>query len=340
MKKLKIALVGCGDVARFMAVGTKLNRKVKAVACVDINEERARSFAKRFRIPLVFTDYATMLEKAHPDAVYLAVPHHLHSPMIKTVLNSGCHVFCEKPITTNMDDALELCRLAQKTGLKVGVNYQYRYDTGCYALWHAAQNGDLGDIYYARCNLPWRRGAEYFTEAAWHASREASGGGTLLTQASHIIDIALLALGGEPAAALGVVGNRKFSTIEVEDTGMGIIEMKNKSLLSITSSMIATPEQPLSIELYASKGTAHYRGPLPSRIKFTGVSVKKERPRVRGIHAFFRSLEGFRRWVVDGERYLTPIEESLPILAAVTALYDSARSGKKEPVDERYTAVL
>jgi predicted dehydrogenase len=67
--------------------------------------------------------------------------------------------------------------------------------------------------------------------------------------------------------------------------------------------------------------------------------VKVAKPPGRGLsnlHALFRSIEGFRRWVVDGERFLTPVEETLPVLSAIDALYRSAKSGKREPVDEGY----
>ena len=336
MDKFKIAIVGCGDIARFTAIGCLLNRRIRATASVDIDERKARSFAKRFRAGEPFADYDDMLARAKVDAVYLSVPHHLHRPMIEKAVGTGVAVLCEKPIGVSMDDALAICRLSQETGVKVGINYQYRYDKACFALTAAAQTGVLGEILYGRCNVPWHRTSDYFAGAPWHASKEKSGGGTLLTQASHVIDIALAAVGGEPVTVRGDTARRVFSDIEVEDLGMGIVTQSTGALLSITGSMIATPGRPVSIEVYGSKGTGIYTGPDFPRVRFLGTRVKRQRPPVRGLHALFRSIEGFRRWVCDDIPYLTPASSALRVLATVEALYRSAQTGRREAVDDRY----
>jgi predicted dehydrogenase len=336
MGKFKIAIVGCGDIARFTAVGCLLNPGITAAACMDVDEGKARSFARRFRIGRAFGDYDKLLARADVHAVYLAVPHHLHRPMIEKAVKQGLAVLCEKPIAATMDDALAICRLSRSTGVKVGINYQYRYDSGCYALVEAVRTGRLGEPLYGRCNIPWHRTKDYFAGAPWHASKQKSGGGTLLTQASHIIDISLSALGGEPVAVEGSATRRVFSDIEVEDLGMGIVAQSNGALLSITSSMIAVPERPVTIEIYGSGGTGLYTGSTFPKVRFFGVKVRRQRPPVRGLHALFRSLEGFRRWVCDGVPYLVPAPSALRVLAVVEALYRSAESGRREAVDDRY----
>ncbi len=337
MKKLQIAIVGCGDIARFTALACRLNRKIQVVACVDMDMDKAASFARRFGIKQYYDSYEKMLDQATMDVVYLAVPHYLHFPMIKTALEKGLHVFCEKPITIKLEDAFKICQIAKEKRCKVGVNYQYRYDKACYSLSNASNNGDLGEIYYARCNVPWKREDDYFSKAKWHSSLEQAGGGTLLTQASHIVDISLLALNEQPIAAFGVSRKLKFKDVEVEDLHMGTIEMSNGALLQVTSSMVASPEQPISIEIYGSKGTGIYRGSfLFPKVSFLGTKVKKAHPPVKGIHALFASIEGFRRWIVLDEPYLMPIEESLPVLATIEALYKSSETGNKETIDNRY----
>jgi UDP-N-acetyl-2-amino-2-deoxyglucuronate dehydrogenase len=336
MDRLKIAIVGCGDVARFTAVGCLLNKRIRAVACVDVDEGKARSFARRFRAGVPFADYDKMLSRADVDAVYLSVPHHLHRPMIEKAVAKGLPVLCEKPIGVSVEDGLAICRASREGGVKVGINYQYRYDKACFALIAAAQEGAFGRLLYGRCNVPWHRTGDYFTNAPWHASKGKSGGGTLLTQASHVIDVALSAVGGEPVAATGEAARRVFTDVEVEDLGMGVVTMSNGALLSITSSMIATPGRPVSIEVYGSKGTGVYAGPDFPRVRFLRVRVRKSRPPVRGLHALFRSIEGFRRWVTDDVPYLTPAPSALVVLAVVEALYRSAESGRREPVDDRW----
>lgn len=329
MTKLNLGIVGCGDIAGFTALVSRLVPRVRLAVCCDVHPERAQAFAKRHRIPQTYTDYAEMLERANPDAIYLAVPHNLHYEMVLLAVKAGKPVFVEKPVTRTLEEGLKLVETV--AGQKVGVNYQYRYDSGCYALGRAVQAGALGRIYSVRINIPWHRTKSYFDGAVWHSTIARSGGGTLITQGSHFLDAALWALGEKPVSAVGYAAKHGFE-VEVETLAHGIIQTSSGTLISITSSMVAASEQAVTIEVYGESGTAVYRDlPLPS-VKFTGVRVRKERPPERGVHALQRSLAGFANWVLTDKPYLTPAHETLPVLAAVDGIYRSAKSGRRENI--------
>jgi len=331
-KRMRLGFVGCGDIAGYMAWLARFNRRIQISVCCDLNPERVAAFAGRFKIPQTFTDYNQMLAKSNLEAVYLAVPHHLHFEMIRTAIQSGLPVLVEKPLTRTLEEGLRIVHLAQNSNARVGVNYQYRYDRGCYALARAVQKGELGEIYYARINLPWYRSKTYFEQAPWHARLETSGGGTLITQGSHLLDVVLWAIGGQPVSVIGAIAQQKFKNVEVEDLAQATVEMPNGALVQICSSMTATPEASLCIEIYGSDGTAIYRNrPLP-HLSLHGVRIKKESPPHKGLHALQRSLEGFRAWVEQGQDYLCPAAEALTTLATVEAIYQSARSGRRQEV--------
>ncbi len=340
MQKMKIVFVGCGDITKDSAFICRLSRKIDSVACVDLDLGKAEMFAKKYKIKRAYSDYETMLEQETPDAVYLAVPHHLHLPMAKKALENGHHVLCEKPVASTLDESLELCEVSRQYDLKVGINYQYRYDKACYAIAKAAHGGDLGDLYYACCNVPWHRENSYFTDSAWHASLQQAGGGTLITQASHIVDVAMWILGGKPVSASGINKKMKFQNVEVEDTFMGILELDNGRLIQLSSSMIAEPERCITMEVFGSKGTGLYQGHFFPKSRFVGVKVKKKKPPVRGLHALVASIEAFRQWIFDDRPYAMPLENALPVMAAVDAMYRSANSGRMETVDDRYLKYL
>ncbi len=196
-KRLKLAIVGCGDIAGFTAWVSRLVPQVTLSACCDIDTQRAQAFAKRHHIPQVFSDPAELLSKSSCDAVYLAVPHHLHYEMVLAAVRAGKPVFVEKPVTRTLSEAIRM--IAEVEDAKVSVNYQYRYDRGCYALARAIQSGALGRINSIRINVPWHRTQKYFGGAAWHKTISQAGGGTLITQGSHFLDIALWALGEMPS---------------------------------------------------------------------------------------------------------------------------------------------
>jgi len=330
--RLRLGFVGCGDIAGYMAWLARLSRRIQITACCDVLPERANAFAQRFHIPNAYTDYAYMLATSNLDAVYLAVPHHLHFEMLQTTIQAGLPVLVEKPLTRTLEEGQRIVSLAQKHSAQVGVNYQYRYDRGCYTLARAVQKGELGEIYYARINLPWHRSSSYFDQASWHTRVETSGGGTLITQGSHLLDVVLWAIGEQPISVMGYIARRKFHSVEVEDLAQATVELGNGALVQICSSMTATPEAAVSIEVYGAKGTAIYGDrPLP-HLRLRGVRIDKEIPPQRGLHALQRSLEGFRAWVTKGQDYLCPAAEALPTLATVEAIYQSAHSGRRQGV--------
>ena len=132
----------------------KLNPKIQVMACTDKQIERAQKYAKHFRGAKAFSDYKEMINTTELDAVYLAVPHFLHYPIMLDLLNHNLNILCEKPITTNIEDAKDIIQKAEEKNLKVGVNYQYRYDKACYRMVMAARNNELGELYYGICNIP------------------------------------------------------------------------------------------------------------------------------------------------------------------------------------------
>ena len=326
MTKLNLAIVGCGDIAGFTALVSRLVPSVKLSACCDVDIEKAQAFAKKHHIPQVFTEYAELLEISSADAVYLAVPHHLHYEMILSAVRSGKPVFVEKPVTRTLEEAKELVKAIGNT--KVGVNYQYRYDSGCYALARAIQNGTLGKVHSIRINIPWHREQSYFDDSPWHKTIANAGGGTLITQGSHFLDIALWALGENPVSALGYAKTPVFD-VEVDTLTHGIVETEGETLISVVSNMVAATGQQVTIEAYEERGTAIYADHPYPNVKFIGVKVHKERPPEWGVHALQRSLTGFAYWILNDKPFLIPAASTIPVLAAVDAVYRSAQSGRR-----------
>ena len=325
---LRLGLAGCGDIAGWMASLARLNRRLRFVACCDRALPRAEAFASRHRISRAFPGYEEMLRGGGLDAVYLAVPHDLHLDMACAAVEAGLPVLLEKPLARTLAEGQEIVRRAADAGVPLGVNYQYRYDLGCYALARAAQRGDLGILYYGRCNVPWHREADYFEGGPWRGELARAGGGTLLTQASHALDLLLWAMDSPPRAAAGMSARPGFPglELEIETLALGTLALESGALIAVSSSMVARPEQAVTLEVYGQRATALYSGQPWPHVRFRGRRVRRERPPARGVHALARSLEGFRAWVVEGRPYLTPAAGALPVLAAVDALYRAFES--------------
>jgi len=329
MSKVKLAIVGCGDIAQFTALFGRLSRRIQMTVACDVDLERAKRFAKRFAISQTEHDFADVLA-SDVDAVYLAVPHHMHFKMIKAAIETKKAVFVEKPVTRTYAEAVEISRLAEATGVKVAVNYQYRYDSGCFALAQSVQSGQLGKIFAIRINVPWHRQQDYFEKSIWHQNISTAGGGTLITQGSHFLDVALWALGTQPISALGYIKQSKFKNVEVEDLAQGIVEMSDEALIQISTTMASASEQAVTIEVYGDKATAVYSNKPWPNVRFYGANIRRQTPHIwGGVHALQRSLEAFGLWVQTGEPHLCSARESLLVLSVVEGIYQSAKTGQK-----------
>ncbi|GAB4476614.1 MAG: Gfo/Idh/MocA family oxidoreductase [Anaerolineales bacterium] len=324
---LRMAIIGCGEIAHYVALISRLVPALKITACCDLDHSRALQFARRHRIARVYQDYNALLEREAIDSVYLAVPHDLHLPMTLRAVEAGKSVLLEKPLARNVNEGQQL--VAQIGNHKVGVNYQYRYDGALYSLARTIQKGELGKIYSIVIQVPWHRQQSYFDNSPWHRSLERSGGGTLLTQASHFLDWAFWALGEMPLNAMGYTSTFAFD-VEVESLAHAIIQSAQGTLISVISAMICAKEGAVRIRVDAQGGSALYQDkPLPT-VKYQGVKVKRESPPVWGVHALQRSLAAYVAWILDEKPYLIPAKEALPALAAVEAIYRSAKSAKRE----------
>jgi len=330
-KKLRLGVVGCGEIARYTALLARFLPRLVLTACCDRDSERAFQFARQFRIPFACTEVEQVIQSDGVDAVYLTLPHHLHEQIIRMAVEAGKAVLVEKPLTRTLSEGVGLVNWLRGKTVKVGVNYQYRYDAAAYRMAQAVRAGELGRVFSVRINVAWRRTEQYFRSAAWHRRLDQAGGGTLITQASHFLDLALWALGEEALEAMGWTANPCFE-VEVETLAKAILQTEGGSLVSLTSTMCAAVEEAVRIEMYGERGQVIYLdSPIP-HLKVRGVHLHRYPVPVAGVHALQRSLNGFVRWILDNQPFLTPAAEALPVLAAVEAIYRSARSGQREAV--------
>lgn len=324
---IRVAVVGLGDIGRFVAGFLRVDPGFVPQIVVDLDATRAKAGASRFRFREWSTDYDRALASAEVDAVYLGVPHHLHHSMILRSIEAGKPVLCEKPIATTVPHALEIATESRLRAVPVAINYQYRFDPAAARMIQAVRCGSLGAIHSIRCLVPWHRETPYFARSPWHASLASSGGGTLLTQGSHAIDLALQAVAAAPKQAVCRTANHCFPDVEVEDSAYAMITCENGTTIDVISTMCASPERPLQVEVYGDAGTAHYRGAGARRLRLRAPSPPPAPTIPRGLHPLHRSMRAFRDWLITGVPSAHTAESTIPVLRAIIACYDSAQAG-------------
>lgn len=359
MDKVRIGIIGCGGIAnnKHMPSLAKLPQ-VEMVAFCDIIEERARKAAQDFGVPgaLVCTDYKELLSRKDIDVVHVLTPNKQHSFITVDALEAGKHVMCEKPMAINSAEAKKMLDAARRTGKKLTIGYQNRFKPETQYLKKCIENGDLGEIYYAKALAVRRRGVP-----TWGVFLDAEnqGGGPLIDIGTHSLDLCLYEMNNyEPQMVVGATF-RKLADHEnsanlwgpwdpkkftVEDSAFGFIRMKNGALISLDSSWALNTlrADDGKIMLCGDKAGADTLGEKNIlRIngeKFSKLYVTEPELSAGGVDYFEGDGGGkpeeveARMWidhVMDGSKPLiVKPEQAYVVTQILEAIYESAKTGK------------
>lgn len=225
-KRFKVALVGCGTVAINHTNALKAIDDVDIVALCDIKPERAEALCKKEALNArIFTDYHEMLNTLELDAVHIATPHYLHAEMAIFALEKNINVFLEKPMCITHEEISRILDAEKKSQGKLCVCFQNRFTK---AVEHAKRVIDSdGGIKSVHCSLFWLRDEAYYLNSGWRGKYATEGGGVMINQAIHTIDLLTMFL-GKPEKICATCSNHHLKgIIEVEDTCEGIITFES-----------------------------------------------------------------------------------------------------------------
>jgi predicted dehydrogenase len=209
------AIIGCGTVAPVHAYALKQLTEVSLVACADTDPKRAESMAKKYGLR-AYDSMEKLLENEQVDVVHLCTPHYLHVPMALLAASRVIHVFSEKPPAIDRAQWASLLEAAQK--VRVGVCFQNRYNGSTQKLREMLASGEMGKVLGARAFVTWSRSKEYYTESGWRGKQSTEGGGVLINQAIHTLDL-MVHLLGRPQHVEATLSNHHLKgVIDVEDT--------------------------------------------------------------------------------------------------------------------------
>lgn len=227
---LRTAVVGVRGIGGRHVQTVAAHPRAELVAVADLDVEAGRVAAEPHRARACETLGQLLERESELDAVILATPHHLHAPMSLAALERGLHVYVEKPIATRISDADRVVEAASRAGRVLAVGHQYRTYPGNVRLKQIVDT-ELGDV--QRIVWQWleARPETYYARDRWRCTWSHAGGGVLLNQASHDIDL-LCWLFGAPAEVTAVVGNRGH-THEVEDTAIATVRFASGAVASL-----------------------------------------------------------------------------------------------------------
>jgi len=255
---IKLGMIGAGGIAQSVhakALQT-LSREIEVIAVSDVNKEAAEGLAEKVGASDVFTDYRQLLKIHDLDAVLITTPNFLHATIAVEALESGKHVLCEKPLAIDSMEAMEMVQVAKEQGkiLMTALNNRYRDDIS--HLKTRIDQGELGDIYHAKCG--WVRRAGIPGWGGWFTNQTLSGGGPLIDLGVHMLDVTLYLMGDPKVIAVSGATYRQFGdkshsrtwgvadpngVFTVEDYATGFLRLENGATIQLDTSWAANIEK-------------------------------------------------------------------------------------------------
>jgi UDP-N-acetyl-2-amino-2-deoxyglucuronate dehydrogenase len=254
MNQIKTAIVGCGKVGHLHANALKTLEESNWVAVCDERADRAAAFAQQYGVK-PYSDVVTMVKEAGVQAVVIATPHPIHASPALAAISAGAHVLVEKPLASSLKDCDAMITAANKANVKLGVMSQRRWYPPVQRVKAAINAGMIGrPVLGMVVILGWRDQA-YYQSDPWRGKWNSEGGGVLVNQSPHQLDI-LQWFMGPIDEVFAYWGNLNHPYIEVEDTAIAAIRFRNGGLGSIVVSNSQKPGLYGKVHVFGDNGAA------------------------------------------------------------------------------------
>lgn len=338
--KLGFAIVGTGMIAGFhaRAIAAVPGAQLRAVS--NLTVERARAFAAKFGGEGMST-LTALLARADVDVVCVTTPSGNHGEVAIAALRAGKHVFCEKPLEITPARIDAMIAAAERAGRVLAPVFQYRFGAGAQQLKRALAAQRFGRLALCSAYVKWWRDPGYYRTSNWKGTTALDGGGVLMNQAIHAIDL-LQWLAGMPVRVSGRVATRAHA-IEVEDTASAWLEFPGGALGVIEAATSCYPGTSLRLEFSGEKGTAILENDRLVKWEFAVQQPEDEAVRRGGDSRIGGgaadpkaiSVEGHRALVADlvdaikhGRPTAIPAREARNAVAIIHAIYQSSQTAQ------------
>jgi len=351
--KIKVGIIGCSKIARIHAKAIEQIHELELVAVWSRTKDSAEDFAQEFGVKA----YYSILEMIELENIQIALvcnAHPFHAEVAIQAMQAGAHVLIEKPLASTMTDCDLIIETSKKNGKIVGVSSQRRWYKPVMRMKKAIDDGKIGTPLLATVQMLGWRDRSYFDSAAWRGTWEFEGGGVLVNQAPHQLDM-LLWLMGDVDEVFGYWSNINHPYIEVDDTAVAVVKFKSGGLANIVLSNSQQPGLYGKVHIHGSNGAsigAQIEGGsmflpgqtstnLPPRLDFWTVpgeeklidkwnaADEKEFNSGDGTSYFFtQQLIDFKDAILNKRKPLVTAEDGRKTVELFTAIYRSQRDRK------------
>ena len=253
--KLKTGITGCGKVAHLHARALVNARNSEFAAVCSRSEEKGRDFASVYGVNS-YTDVAEMVEKEKLDVTVICTPHPFHRDPALEAMDAGSHVMVEKPLASSLEDCDAMISRASETGRSLGVISQRRFYPPSLRMYEAIKEGKIGTPVLGTIVMLGWRDREYYDSDPWRGSWKNEGGGVLVNQSPHQLDLLQWFMGARISELFGMWDNFNHPYIEVEDTAVAILRFENGAIGNIVVSNSQKPGIYGKVHIHGSNGAS------------------------------------------------------------------------------------
>lgn len=332
---IKIGIVGCGTVSRFHVSAIKDARGVVLAGACNNRVGKAEQLCRENNVCL-YTDYDEMLASPDIDAVSICTPNKNHAEQVLKAIKAGKHVLVEKPMAITIDELDAIVAAARESRVTVSSVCQHRFTDEAQAIKRAIDGGELGKIVLASLSMRFFRSKEYYEQAEWRGTIEGDGGGVLMNQGIHGVDL-LCYLLGQPVQVCGYAGTL-LRSIEVEDTAAGAVLFESGAMATIDATVCSEPAFSQKLFISGEKGSILldedeiklWALPVPCPVMPRGDDGFSSAFGPTGINYAFhtRQYEDFAAAINTGKSPLIDAPQGRLPAEVILGLYKSSKTGK------------
>jgi predicted dehydrogenase len=334
---IHIGIVGGGNISETHARAAHEIAGVEIAAIYGLNQGKSQLFSQHYG-GSVYAEFEAFLRHRPMDLVVIGSPSGLHAEQGIAAARRGLHVLVEKPIDINLERVDALIADCEKAGVKLGVFFQDRVAPDLCRLKELIDAGRLGRPILVSARVKWHRSPEYYSKSRWRGTYALDGGGALINQGVHTVDLLLWLMGDVTRVqAKAITGLHK---IEVEDTLVATLEFKNGAVGTLEAATSVYPGYPRRLEVTGSEGTiiveddrivaADLRHPLEELLVTVGQGPHSSTtsPVVSDVSGHRRLLEDFISAIKINSDPRCDGYEGRKSVALVEAIYESSYTGQ------------
>ncbi|WZL78667.1 Gfo/Idh/MocA family oxidoreductase [Eubacteriales bacterium mix99] len=338
-KKVRFGIIGCGVIAPNHANAIVNNDRAQLVAVCDIDETKGKAFQQKYAAPYFHKDYHELLKREDVDVVCICTPSGMHGDMTIDAARAGKHVFCEKPLDIHSEKMTQMIDACRENHVKLGCVFQRRLMKEAIATKEAFENGEFGKIVLADAYLKYYRSQEYYNSAGWRGTWDLDGGGALMNQGVHGIDM-ILWLAGDVKSVFARC-ETLAREIQVEDTALAVLKFKSGAVGVIEGTTSVYPAQETRFEIHGENGSVIFSDSGFRQWRKVGEEqdtfpdIKNEKV---GGSSDPKAISGSGHYALIDDMISAVLEDRDPMITGesarkavdlILAIYESAKTGKE-----------